>query len=130
MVAFYVAVAVPVAAWKAVVVPAPDLDEADAAFEQASSDEAFASEEFAFGLLIDVARIVDSGSLGCQAIHVLDVLRFLRDVERVGGAELHRGGKFITADAGGEPVVTGASGSVQQVQLRERIEPGTVGSLT
>ena len=117
VVAFDVAVAVPVAPGKAIVIAAPDLDEPHTALEQAAGDEALAAEELALRLFIDRAGIIDSRSLGGEAIHVFDVLRFLGDIERIGGAELHRGSKLVTADAGGKPIIAGAGGGVEGVQL-------------
>jgi hypothetical protein len=56
VVAFDVLVAVPVATREAVVVTAPDLNESNAAFEQAAGDEAFATEVFGFLWNVDFSR--------------------------------------------------------------------------
>ncbi len=48
VVPFNVLVTIPVSTWEAVVVAAPDLNESDATFEEASCCEAFASENVLF----------------------------------------------------------------------------------
>ncbi len=63
VVTFEVFVAVPVPFGEAVVVAAPDLDVADASFDESAGDEAFAAEEFSFGLGVDFG-VVDAGAFG------------------------------------------------------------------
>ncbi len=126
VVALDVAVAVPVAAREAVVVSAPNLNEAHAPLEQAPGDEALAAEEFGFGLHVDGAGVVDAGSFRREAIHAPDVLRFTGNVEGVGRAELHGSGKFIGADTGREAVVAGPGLGMQAVEFGEGSETGLV----
>src|SRR4051812_4008227 len=82
-------VAVPVAARKAVVGAAPDLNEAHAAFEQAARDEAVASE---------VLR-----NLAVQAVELAGGFRFARDVEDARGAQLQPGRHLVGRDTRFEP---------------------------
>ena len=106
VVAFDVFVGVPVAAWEAVVVAAPDLDEADPAFEETSCGEAFAAEDVDFFGVVDVfgpfAFVV------ADAVHFADGGGFLGEVEGVWGGELHAGGEFVGTDARVETVVARA----------------------
>ena len=70
-----------------VAIPAPveELDEADAAFGEASGEEAVIGEGFAAGL---------------GAVEVVDFLGFGGEVEGVGGGELHAEGHFVLGDSG------------------------------
>ena len=106
VVAFDVFVGVPVAAGEAVVVAAPDLDEADPAFEETASGQAFAAEDVDLFGVIDVfgpfAFVV------ADAVHFADGGGFLGEVEGVWGGELHACGEFVGTNASVEAVVAGA----------------------
>ena len=81
----------------------PELDEADAAFEEAAGDEGLAG--------------VDAGAVG-----VADVLGFAAGVEGVGGFHLHAEGEFEALDAGFEAGVAGALALVFAVEFEEEVE--------
>ena len=98
MVAGHVLVAIPVAAGKAVVVAAPDLDETYAALDEPASDEAFAAEVLGFLLGIDVFRVLRLWAV--EPVHLQDVLRLLRDIQSPGGGQLKPGSQLVTAYAG------------------------------
>ena len=106
VVAFDVFVGVPVAAGEAVVIAAPDLDEADPAFEETASGQAFAAEDVDFFGVVDVfgpfAFVV------ADAVHFAGGGGFFGEVEGVGSGELHACGEFVGTDASVEPVVAGA----------------------
>src|SRR5690606_898745 len=70
-----VLVRVPVAAGKAAVVPAPDLDEAHAPLPEAARGEASAAEELGFRVFVD-GGVVDTRAFGRKSVEVLDVLGF------------------------------------------------------
>ncbi len=57
MIAFYVVVGIPVATRKSVFVTTENLDETNAAFEQASRRQTFSAEELRFGFVIDFGII-------------------------------------------------------------------------
>ncbi len=88
-----------------VMVPAagPDLDEADAAFEQAAGNEHLAA-------------------LGGVAVKFLDVLRLAAEIEGVGGGGLHFEGDFVGFDAGFELGVLLEILGVQFVELLDQIQ--------
>ena len=86
-------------------VAVPELDEADAAFEEAAGHEALAGE-------------------GAGAVEVADGLGFAVEIEGIGGLGLHAVGEFETADAGFELGVVMAAGEVVFVELAEEVELG------
>ncbi len=90
--------AVPVAAWEAVVVAGPDLDEPDAAFQQSPSDQTLATEILGFLFRIDRVRVFPTGVF--EAVHLQDVLRLTGNAESFRGAELHFRSEFVRPDAG------------------------------
>ena len=96
MIAFDVFVTVPVAAREAVVIAAPDLHKADAAFQQASCDQALASKVFGFFGNVDCGWILAAGIL--QTVHLQDVLRLAGNVEGFRCTELHLRGQFVRAN--------------------------------
>ncbi len=81
----------------------PELDHADAAFEEASGDEGLAA--------VDVV-----------AVHLADVGWFAGDVEGVGGLQLHAEGQFEGFEAGFEAGVAEAGALVFEVQFAEEVE--------
>jgi hypothetical protein len=122
VVAVDVFVRIPVAARKAVVVAAPDLDEAHATFEEAAGGEAllgkmkrlFVGADF-FGPRLRAA---------VEAVEFLHVRGLGLEVERLGSGELHAGGEFVAADAGVEPLVALARGGVLAVEIGEETVGG------
>ena len=58
------------------------------------------------------------GRFVADAVHVLRLLAFLGEVERVGRRQLHAGGQFVAGDAG---VEIGLAGTLLQV---DAVEPG------
>ena len=94
-------VGVPIAARKAVVIARPDLDEANAAFEKAAGDEAFASKIVGFFARVNFLGPLFGGLV--DAVGVEDLLGFVRDIEGFGSGELKASGQFVAADARIEP---------------------------
>ena len=116
----HVLVTIPVAAWKAIVVTAPDLDETHAPFDQPAGDEALPAEILGFFLGIDVLRVLRLWVV--EAVHLEDVLWFFRDVQCPRGGQLKPGSQFVAAYAGIETRITGATFSMSLVQLIDQID--------
>ena len=98
-------VAVPVAAREAVVGTGPDLDEADAAFDEASGDEA-AFGHFGGDGIVEAVEFAGGGGLAGEA-------------EDFGGAELEFSGHLVGRDAGFEAGVAFVGLEVGAVDLVE-----------
>ena len=99
---------VPVAAGEAVVGTGPDLDEADAAFDEAAGDEA-AFGHFGGDGIVEAVKFTGGGGLA-------------GDAEDIGGAELELGGHFVGRYAGFEAGVAGVSLEVAAVHFVEEGE--------
>ncbi len=100
LVGLHVAVGIPTAVAAAGVT---DLHEADAVFDETAGHEELAAEV--------VCRFV------ADAVEILDVLGFLREVDDAGGAELHAGGELVGFDAGSDVGVEGVA--ITEVAIEE-----------
>ena len=107
VVALNIFVAVPVTAWEAVIVSAPDLNKSDASFQQSASDEAFATEAVSFFWDIDFRGPGTAGF--CQPVGFESGGGFLGQVEGFGGTELHASGEFVGAEPGFESGIAGVA---------------------
>ena len=97
------------------VVAAPDLDETDAAFEEAAGGEAFLGE--VKGFLVGVDFLWPRLGAAVEAVEFKDVGRFAFEGERLGRGELHFGSEFIAFDASFETLVAGAGAVVAAVEV-------------
>ncbi len=120
MVSCHVLVTIPVAAWKAIVVTAPNLNETYAPFNKSAGDEAFPAEIFGFLLGIDVLRVLRLRVI--EAVHLEDVLWFFRDIQCPRGGQLKPGSQLVTAYAGIKARIPGPAFSMSLVQLINQID--------
>ena len=90
-----------------------DLHEPDAALDEPSRHQALAPERLAHGVV--------------EAVERLRRLGLTRDVHRLRRASLHAIGELVRGDARRQLAVAGEHLHVQFVQLRQRVEPGTLG---
>src|SRR5688500_1206183 len=109
---------IPVPPRKTVVVPAPDLDEADAAFEEASCHQAFARKIFTLLTSVDLFR--PGARTLLEPVKFQHARRFLRNLERFRRRELHFRRELITADPRLEPRIAGASRGMPLIEFREQ----------
>ena len=100
-------VAVPVAAGKAVVRAAPDLNETDAAFEQSARDEAALTE-----ILRDFL---------VQAVELFGRRGFAGQIQHFGRAQLHFRREFIRSDAGVQPRIARMGGGCARFNSLSRL---------
>src|SRR3954462_8660349 len=102
-------VAVPIAARETVVSAAPDLNETNAAFEQAAGDKAARAKIFS-DLLVD-------------AVNFFGGVRFAGQIEGFGRGELQAGGHFETGNAGVETRIAGARLEMFAIEFGEPFGP-------
>ncbi len=98
MISFDVLVAVPVSARESVVVAAPDLDESDAPFEEASCSEALAPKNVLLFRGVDFCG--PRFDVVADSVHRADGGGFFGDVEGLGRGKLHACREFVAADSG------------------------------
>ncbi len=125
VVALDVFMAVPVAAGETVVVAAPDLHEADAAFDEASGGQAFAAHVVGFFFGVDLGG--PDFAMFLNAIHGFHRVGFFADVERFWCGELHLGGELVALDAGIEAGVFFAMLLVLAVEFFQESEAFVIG---
>jgi hypothetical protein len=109
-------VTVPVEVAGAGVGAVEELDEADAAFDQAAGEDAVAGE----GGFDRVGRVVG-------AVEAEDVGGFGGEIAEAGHAQLHTGGEFVAGDAGEQAGVAGMPFEVPLVHAAQEGAGGAVG---